>query len=220
MKCPYCKEEIFYDAIKCKHCHTNLSTDDTKSIVKESGKMSPLVKWGGGFLVIMFVIWALASWGSNTISPTSQNSVVSLPQYTPNTWVYNTREDKLSWKSIYTASITANEKLYFEFPYGGWQDATLILRHNGPDNNDVILTISKWQFIGSYNGSLNVRFDDWKVESIWFNEPSDSSSDAIFIKWETAFIQKLKKAKKVAIEATFYNNWNHTMVFNVEWVKY
>lgn len=221
MKCPYCKESIKSGSLKCKHCHADLASEEAKSMIKESNKMSPLLKWGGWFLLVMFVIGAIASWGSQSVNnTTTQSSSIAIPQYAPNTWVYNTRDDKLSWKSIYTASIVANEKLYFEFPYAGWQDATLILRHNGPDNNDVILTISKWQFIWSYNSSLNVRFDEWKVETIWFNEPSDSSSDAIFIKWEAAFIAKLKKAKKVAIEATFYNNWNHTMVFNVEWVKF
>jgi len=219
MKCPYCKEEIIDWSIRCKHCQVELSTDEAKNMLKEENKMSPLVKWGWLFILFTALIWVMAWWWQVSTN-TSQTGNIVIPKDVPNTWEYSTREDKLSGKSIYTARIVANEKLYFDFPYAGWQDATLILRHNWPNDNDVMLTVSKWQFVWSYNSSIKVRFDEWKVETIWFNEPSDYSSDTIFIKWETAFIEKIKKAKKLVIEASFYNEWNHAMVFNVEWVKY
>lgn len=47
MKCPYCKESIKSGSIKCKHCHVDLSTDEAIKMIKESNKMSPLVKFGG-----------------------------------------------------------------------------------------------------------------------------------------------------------------------------
>lgn len=59
----------------------------------------------------------------------------------------------------------------------------------------------------SFNAcALNIRFDDQKAESFAGSPPSDRSSNVVFLKREGAkrFIERAKKAKRILVEATYY----------------
>ena len=139
----------------------------------------------------------------------------TVPEY----WFYTSDIDKMtSGKKLYAycdSYTTAN----FQFPYDGGSTFQLVLRRESK-RNLVTLSVSKGQFVGSYNSTLRVKFDKNKVESFSFSEPNDGTSNVIFIDSESRFINKLKKAKHLMIEAEFYQEGRVVIEFNVQGLKW
>ncbi len=140
---------------------------------------------------------------------------------TPTTkWTYSEHEDKMTSKKTYFASIDANEELQFDFPYDGGSTATIALR-KGKNGNEVLLSVSKGQFNTGVDGSeVTVRFDQNKAITFSCSEPSDNSSDLLFINNATKFIANAKKAKKMIIQAEFYQSGLQTMEFDIVGLKW
>lgn len=135
-------------------------------------------------------------------------------------WNYSEKVDKMSSETNYFASIDANEKLKFDFPYDGGSVATITVRNKNKEN-EILLSVSKGQFNSKIeNNTVKIKFDDEKAIEVPYTEPSSGSSDVIFIGTEKEVIAKLKTAKKVLVEAEFYNEGNRQMEFNVEGFKW
>ena len=56
-KCPFCAEEIQDEAIKCKHCKSDLPQNNDTPVVKEYSKSGCLI----GFVIIMILV-AISTW--------------------------------------------------------------------------------------------------------------------------------------------------------------
>lgn len=138
-----------------------------------------------------------------------------IPEY----WSYTSDIDKMtSGKKLY-AYCDSYTIANFQFPYDGGSTFQLLLRKES-NKSLVILSVSKGQFLGSYNSTLRVKFDDNKVENFSFSEPNDGTSNVIFINNESRFIKKLKKAKQLKIEAEFYQEGRVVIEFNVQGLKW
>jgi hypothetical protein len=158
---------------------------------------------------------------SPTHSPTPKLSPTPTP--TPVfDWHYETREYAMSNRDIKKAFIMSTNSFIFDFPYGGSQRALLILRKHPRWGRDVILGIEKGQFIcRSYNNCrVLVRFDKGKARYYRATEPADNSSNKIFIRGYNRFVSRLKRAKRLYIEATFYNEGVRVLEFDVEGLKF
>ena len=132
---------------------------------------------------------------------------------------YRSSEDKMTSKKINHASIVAQEKLYFAFPYE-WGTFVVFNVREKNNGTDIMLSITKWQFASSYsNPSVTIRFDDKKAKKYTISNPSDGSYDMIFIDWEKDIIKNLKISKKMLIEASFYNEGTKQLEFNVSGFK-
>jgi hypothetical protein len=151
-----------------------------------------------------------------TISKDSA-SVVKNDKPEVNTWQYENLEDKMG-ESSKIASVEANEKVNFDFPYNGGSTATLMIRKKGKDNSSVMLTLTKCQFNGTSLDDINVRikFDNEQPKTYSAGLPSDGSSDLIFIHGGNKLLEKIKSSKKIIIEAEFYNEGNRQIEFNTE----
>lgn len=135
-------------------------------------------------------------------------------------WYYQTDEDKMTGKSVYYAQVTSTNTVEFDFPYGGGSKFKLLVR-NKEGQNELLLSVTKGQFMGSYGGQkVRIRFDEEEPFLVSFNEPSDASSDLIFLKSIPKIIEGLKKAKKMLIQAEFYQEGNVIMEFDVEGLKW
>ena len=121
-------------------------------------------------------------------------------------WSYSTSTDDMTSKKVKTAKVISGNEHYFSFPYTGAQSAVLILRKHPRYGNDVMLTIQRGQFLcGPYrNNKILVRFDDDKPKRFTCSDPADNDSSIIFINGYNKFVSYAKKAERIRIEATIY----------------
>lgn len=180
-------------------------------------------------LILIFALYGCGSSGTKKTDETASNgdgTEVSQTEdtKTPKTkWIYNERINEMTDDKIFFAQIEANEELEFDFPYNGGTKVWITLRKNSADT-DAWLSISKnkGQFISNIMGnkSVLVRFDDRPAEKYTYSDPSDYSSDVIFIKNATKFINNLKTSQKTIIQCEFFNEGVQTIRFDtkdLEW---
>jgi len=172
--------------------------------------------------ILTFTFFCIAS-GSDSPSSTTELEKTTKNDATGKVenWSYSEQEDKMEGIKQYYASNTSTNEIEFEFPYSGGSTFDIIVRNNGKEN-EVLLTVSKGQFMMSIDGSerIKVKFDDEKPETYSYNSSADASSDVIFLNNSSKFLKKLKTAKKVMIETTFFDAGNKVIEFNVEGLKW
>lgn len=135
------------------------------------------------------------------------------------TWNYSTATDEMNDSKSRFASITSDNTVDFDFPYQGGSSLTLTVRYAKKYGTDVYVKISSGQFVGNeYEGTNNirVRFDNGSPMKFTTNEPSDGSSDLLFLNNAKKFIKLAKKAKTIKIEAPFYQEGNRVFTFTVD----
>src|SRR5690606_36991950 len=133
-------------------------------------------------------------------------------------WRYHASEDSMSGAPSKSASVLSNNQFEFDFPYQGRQHATLTIRRHPRWGNDVIFRIEKGQVLcNSYDRCrINVRFDDAQPRRLSGNEPSDNSTETVFIPGYNDFVSRLSRAKTVRIEVDIYQQGPLVAEFNVE----
>jgi hypothetical protein len=206
--CVDCKKEFSTDAKLCPHCGA-----------KKPKKPNNFIRW----LIIIFVIififnLIISKAGTTQTQQTFTQQSVSKPTEEINpTWFYNSSIDTISNKPIWTASIESVNYLNLNFPYSGPQKATLEVRHHPQYGKDVIFRIERGQILcHTYeNCSVVVRFDNEPIEEYSALPSKDNSSNLLFIKNYSEFVQKALKAQKVFIEVPFFQNGNQTFEFDI-----
>lgn len=136
-------------------------------------------------------------------------------------WKYETDTDKMTSKLQYFAAINSTNTLNFAAPYDGGSTAKITVR-NQARKNEVILTIDKGQFICAVSEgcAIKIRFDNDPAITVRGNEPSDYSSTTLFIDPASKIIMHAKKAKKMIIQAEFYQEGLQNMEFNIDGFKW
>lgn len=138
-------------------------------------------------------------------------------------WRKTESEDKMEGTKRYFATSTSTNQIEFEFPYNGGSTFSLIVRNMGK-GNEVLMTVSKGQFMTSFSGSetIKMKFDDEKPFNVSYNSADDASMDVIFFNSSNKILTKLKSANKLMIEAPFYDAGRQIIYFDVsglEWEK-
>lgn len=158
----------------------------------------------------------------STISLNSDTEQVS--QVIDTGWEYFSKTDEMTDKETKWASMKSVNSFEFDFPYNGGSYLTLSVRKSPKYGTDVYIHISKGQFLASeYNGTnkVSVRFDEDTPITFSTNEPSDGSSDLLFINNTKRFIERAKSAKSIKIQATFYQEGDRVFTFTtthpLEW---
>ncbi len=180
------------------------------------------------YMVLIVLTVAFASCGGPA-GTSSQTDSTATKNPSPNSptggqpkenWQYSQDSDKMTSKIQYFASVDATEQLQLKAPYDGGVTASVLIR-NTTGENEVLLQISKGQFLASLDGeNIQVRFDTAKAETYSCSGPSDYSSTVLFLHSSQKFIANLKKAKKLLIGAEMYDNGVQQMEFNVEGLKW
>ncbi|WP_157596112.1 hypothetical protein [Plesiocystis pacifica] len=130
----------------------------------------------------------------------------------PSKWLYDMRADPMGG-TVSLAAVQSSNMFDFDFPYQGTQQATLMVRHES--GTDIILSIERGQFTCALGCSVMVRFDDGKTERWRAVGPSDHSTESIFLRRESSFMKKLKKARTLRIEAEFFQEGTRVLEFPV-----
>lgn len=132
------------------------------------------------------------------------------------TWTYIQSKDKMTDDVIYFAESYSTNKVDFDFPYNGGSTFTLTVR-NRNKKNDLALVVSKGQFISSFSGdkTVRVKFDNEKPVNYTISSPTSGNHDIVFINGANKFINRLKAAQVVKIEAEFYNSGYSVAEFDV-----
>jgi hypothetical protein len=132
-------------------------------------------------------------------------------------WAYSSTTDPMTSGTSRFASIVSENTVSFRFPYEGEQRARLTLRDHPSYGRDVILRIEQGQFLcESYSGCMvRVRFDEGRPEQWNAGGPSDHSTTSLFIRNYSRFVQRLRSAKVVRIQAGVYQEGQPTFEFHV-----
>lgn len=132
-------------------------------------------------------------------------------------WQYESGQDAMASKRWHTATVESVNTVNFGFPYSGAQHATLIVRRNPRSGLNVIFTIERGQITCDvYTCPLVIRFDDAKPQAMGAARAEDGSTTVAFLPSESAFVARLSKAKKVLVEASFYQEGSHVFEFDVD----
>lgn len=154
-------------------------------------------------------------------APSSTTAPASTPESEPDAvgsqWSYSASEEKMTGGVIKTASVSSSNTVEFDFPYTGAQHGRLILRTSPRHGKDVIFRIERGQLLcTSYDGcSVQVRFDDDKPVRYSATGPADGSSEVLFIDNYSGFLNRLKKAKRVRLSASIYQQGAPIFEFDV-----
>lgn len=142
------------------------------------------------------------------------------------TWKISTSKDEMRGSTDTFASIESDNEVEFEFPYHGGSTLSIVVRESQKFGTDVYLLISDGQFIGNaFDGSnyVTIKFEDGPLQKYYFNDAADGSTNVIFLRKEKELIEKFKTAKKIMIEAPFFDSGSKQFTFTVgkplEWDK-
>ena len=159
---------------------------------------------------------------TDSIISVKNDSIVS----TPNRWQYEKFIEEMDDSETRTATITSDNSMNFDSPYQGGSYMTIVVRKTKKWGTDVFIRISDGQFVCSnYNGTnyVRVRFDEKAPIKFTTNEASDGSTDMLFLDNPHKFITFAKKAKRILIEAPFYEEGFCVFTFTtdkkLEWQK-
>jgi hypothetical protein len=202
-KCHECGKEVSTTAAACPHC-------GAKPKRQSAGCFSVVV------LAILGAVLFLILVAENNDPPSRVSSPNPVVDMRPE-WRASTYRDEASGHDGRDARIDSENVVDFRFPYAGPQRAQLQIDVHPRFGKRAILSVRRGQFICSVSGcSVNVRFDSGPVHSFDAIGPADHSSTALFITNHPRFLASARKAKRVYIEAVFYQEGSRTFEFSLE----
>ncbi len=136
----------------------------------------------------------------------------------PTKWAYSEYQDEMGRGTTKLAQVVSSNTVRFGFPYQGETRATLQLRKSPKYGQDVMVRVERGQFVSSYTKNfVTVRFDDGELWKFAIGEPEDGATGLLFMRPVDAesFIDQLRKAKSLKIEADFYQEGPRVFEFAV-----
>lgn len=137
-------------------------------------------------------------------------------------WEYGQNKDELRNSTTYKAMLSSNNAVNFGFPYES-SFMYLALRKDPKYGNDVVFTVNG-QFNSCYDScKITVKFDDNNLETYQMVGSDGGSNDTIFIESQKsmkAFVSKLKKSKKLIVEASFYDHGKGQFTFDTQGLEW
>lgn len=137
-------------------------------------------------------------------------------------WEYGQNKDELRNATTYKAMLSSNNAVNFGFPYES-SFMYLALRKDPKYGNDVVFTVNG-QFNSCYDScKITVKFDDNNLETYRMVGSDGGSNDTIFIESQKSmktFVSKLKKSKKLIVEASFYDHGKGQFTFDTQGLEW
>jgi len=131
-------------------------------------------------------------------------------------WVYSEYQDDMGRGTARIAKLVSSNTVHFGFPYKGETHATLRLRRSPNSEQAIMLTVERGQFLSTHTKDfVTVRFDDGELQKFTIGGPEDSTTNLRFIHDNGTFINQLRGAKSLKIEADFYQEGSQVFEFDV-----
>ena len=144
----------------------------------------------------------------------------TLPVDGAGSWSYSEDTDSMRGTTTKYARVDSDDEQSFSFPYHGGK-AELTIRKNQKSGADAYIEISGQFLCNDYNAqTIAVKFDDRPIQHFECAQPADGRTGTLFLRNASKFIMSLKHAKKLTIEAQFYQEGHHQMnwtVGNLSW---
>jgi hypothetical protein len=186
-----------------------------------------------GFLVLLVVGGALApsspdtsntsntavgSAGSGNSSAPADSSVTEVSKEEPpapprSRWRYSNQRDEMRNGVTSIACLESTNELEFDFPYQGGSTATICFRQSPQYGFDAWVSVERGQFTCLMDCTVRVKFDDGEIHTFSAGGASDGSADIVFISNANRFLNGVKGAGRIVVEAEFYQSGAHQMVF-------
>jgi hypothetical protein len=136
-------------------------------------------------------------------------------------WSYNTEQDEMRGGESRFASLDAENTINLDFPYGE-QRGQILIRDSAKFGFDILVGVPSGQVLcNSFQDTyLSVKFDNGGIERFGCTDASDGTNNMVFLNSEKRFLEKLKKSKKLIVEAEFFQNGVQQMTFdtaNLDW---
>ena len=206
--CRECKKEISTEANLCPNCGC-----------KKPVAQGPSLRGVVGLMVVAGIAYTCTTRVEETakVERVQAETQAVIPA-TPPAWEYSTTTDKLDGSVVKFASLQSSNTLSFEFPYNKADNrGRLLLRQSKKSGLAVMLLVDHGQFLcSSYDCRVGIRFDDNPPETWTGSGPTDHSSKTIFLNNEKGFLTKLRKAKSLKIEPSFYQVSGVVLDFKVD----
>jgi hypothetical protein len=134
----------------------------------------------------------------------------------PGNWQYSTSRDEMRHADERVARVQSTNSLHFDFPYGE-AFGQISVRQSPRFGFDIFLTIDNGQFVchSFTGGRIAVKFDDEPIRNYPCNDAADGSPTILFMGNERDFLNRLRRAQHVVIEADFYQAGRQQLRFDV-----
>ncbi|HEX6376993.1 MAG TPA: hypothetical protein VFZ91_14875 [Allosphingosinicella sp.] len=135
-------------------------------------------------------------------------------------WSYSEKKDEMRGNVARFARLSALEPISLDFPYGE-STPELVIRQDPKYGFDIYITANGQFLCRSYdNDTISVKFDNGGIEQWACGDAEGGSSDIIFVVNAEGFLAKLRKAKRMIVEADMYQAGRQQMKFEVSGLKW
>lgn len=140
---------------------------------------------------------------------------LSAPAFAGN-WRYGDSKDEMRGTSQHFAGVSSLNTVKLDFPYEGGTTVDLVI--SSGNTLSVFLNLHNGQFDCRGGAcAVSYKFDDGKVET---PATSSSSNTAIFMDNPQAFLDELRKAKRLIVEVPIYKAGLPQFKFDVAGLKW
>ena len=136
-------------------------------------------------------------------------------------WEYSESKDEMRGTTAKTASLTSDNTVDLQFPYGEVH-GELWIRRRPEDGLNVAFQVEKGQvlchsFTESY---ISMKFDDGPIQKFRCTGSSDGSTETAFIEDEGRALAALKRSKRAVVEAEFFQQGRQQFVFETAGLRW
>ncbi len=136
-------------------------------------------------------------------------------------WSLDKSVDPMTSATTKIATTTSADVFTLDSPYRGSQAPRLVIVESKKNGLNISVQIQRGQMICDYSlCTMLVRFDEEKPIKWRMAKAADHSSTLLFFENEKAFLAKIKKAKKLTVEMTFFQNGSKIAVFDTTGLEF
>lgn len=186
---------------------------------KKKVKKGCLIGGIAALVVLILLIALIAGSGDSESEPQQgKTQTKSKVEAKKSPWTASEQTDEMSGDVFYFNETKSLNEIEFTFPYQGGSTFGLTVRGKAGQTPEVILTVSKGQFMTSLSGSeyLRLKFDEEEVIKVTYNSAADGSAETIFLNSTSMVLKKLAAAKKLKVEAPFFQDGRQIIEFDVD----